>query len=82
MKGKQLKAYQQNFSKRRMFIGNIPPGLTDHELKIKFSEFGEVETAYMIRDHITGESSSFGYILFKDPRVRKRVLNMDVQIMG
>jgi RNA recognition motif-containing protein len=80
LKGSQLKAYKQNFCKRRMFIGNIPSGVTDSELRDRFREFGLVETGYVIKDHRTGLNSNFGYILFKDQKVLQHVITLEIRI--
>lgn len=82
LKGTQLKAYKQNFCKRRMFIGNIPSGVTDEELREKFREYGRVETGYLIKDHRTGLNTNFGYILFKKIETLKMVIKMEVKING
>jgi RNA recognition motif-containing protein len=65
-----------------MFIGNIPSGVTDQELREKFKQYGAVETGYVIKDHRTGLNSNFGYILFKDPSVLQHVINMEVRMNG
>jgi len=65
-----------------MFIGNIPNGITDQDLRERFKEFGAVETGYIVKDHRTGDNSNFGYVVFKDAKVLKYVLGLEVRIYG
>jgi RNA recognition motif-containing protein len=46
----------------KIFIGNISPGVNDKDLEKLFSEFGEVESAEIVFDKLTGESRNFGFI--------------------
>ena len=82
LKGKRLHDYKTRFKRRRMFVGDLPAGLTDYELRATFEGLGEVETAYLIRDHHTGESESFGYVLFKSEADVERVLSREVYLKG
>lgn len=51
---------------KKLYVGNIDWNTTDEELKGKFSEFGEVEEAVIIRDKISGRSRGFGFVTYKN----------------
>jgi len=53
--------------KKRLFVGGLPPTVTDWELMEIFEQFGELRTAYMIRDR-KGKPRNFGYVDFKELR--------------
>jgi len=45
-----------------IYVGNLPYGLTDDELRDVFSEFGEVATVNIITDKFSGQSKGFGFV--------------------
>jgi cold-inducible RNA-binding protein len=49
---------------RRLFVGNLPYGVTDAELNDAFSESGVVRNAKVITDRETGQSRGFGFVEF------------------
>lgn len=69
-------------SKKRLFIGGIPAGVKDKDLKGLFQRFGKVRTAYTIFDY-QGRSKFFGYVDFEDEETAKLVLNQGpIKIKG
>lgn len=46
----------------KIFVGNISPDVLEEDLVKLFSEFGEVESAEIVFDKLTGESRQFGFI--------------------
>jgi RNA recognition motif-containing protein len=57
---------RNSLKRRRIFIRNIKKSISDQDLHTAFSRFGPVESAFIIKDHLTGKSRSFGYITFID----------------
>jgi RNA recognition motif-containing protein len=49
-----------------IFIRNLPLDVNDEDLKEFFTEYGEVRSAQIIRDHYTGFSRGFGYVNMPD----------------
>jgi RNA recognition motif-containing protein len=47
---------------RKLHVGNLSPWVTDHALSDKFARFGEVESAAIFKDDISGESCGFGLV--------------------
>lgn len=45
-----------------IYVGNLPLGLTEEDLKTAFEAYGQVETVKVIKDNYTGESKGFGFV--------------------
>ena len=45
-----------------IYVGNLPYGTTDEDLKAVFGEFGEVSSVNIIKDRMTGNSKGFGFV--------------------
>ena len=45
-----------------IYVGNLPFNLGEEDLKEIFEEYGEVATAKIINDKITGRSKGFGFV--------------------
>lgn len=60
---------QMNVKKRKVFIGGLPHSVTDEELKIHFSTYGEIEDYVVMVDRATGKPRGFGFVTFstEDP---------------
>lgn len=51
---------------KSVFVGNIPHEVTEDELRVVFTEFGEIDGIRLVRDKVTGLCKGFGFVLFKD----------------
>ncbi|HGJ66800.1 TPA: RNA-binding protein [bacterium] len=49
---------------KKLYVGNLIFGMTDSELKEAFAEFGEVVSAVVIKDRVSGRSKGFGFVEF------------------
>jgi len=49
-----------------IFVGSLPFRLPETELKDLFAEFGEVSSAKIVTDKITGRSRGFGFVEMPD----------------
>ncbi|MCE5334539.1 MAG: RNA-binding protein [Desulfobacteraceae bacterium] len=45
-----------------IYVGNLSPKTTEAELQQAFESFGEVDTAKIIKDNVTGRSRGFGFV--------------------
>jgi RNA recognition motif-containing protein len=45
-----------------IYVGNVPFGTSDDELRDLFEQYGRVETAKVIVDRATGRSKGFGFV--------------------
>mmetsp|Transcript_134782 Transcript_134782/g.234292 ORF Transcript_134782/g.234292 Transcript_134782/m.234292 type:complete len:312 (+) Transcript_134782:119-1054(+) len=51
-----------------VYIGGLHPGLTEGDIVIVFSQFGEIVDINLIRDKTTGKSKGFCFVCFEDQR--------------
>lgn len=51
-----------------IYIGGLDPKLTEGDVVIVFSQFGEIVDVNMIRDRATGKSKGFCFICYEDQR--------------
>uniref|UniRef100_A0A0A9G9M0 RRM domain-containing protein n=1 Tax=Arundo donax TaxID=35708 RepID=A0A0A9G9M0_ARUDO len=51
---------------RKLFVGGIPVGAQEAELRAHFARFGEVRSAIVMRDRETGHGRGFGFVEFED----------------
>jgi len=49
-----------------IYISNLSYRLKDEDLKSVFEEYGEVTSAKIIMDHLTGRSKGFGFVEMPD----------------
>jgi RNA recognition motif-containing protein len=49
-----------------IYVGNLPYSLTEEDLKAAFSQFGEVSSANIIMDRMSGQSKGFGFVEMPD----------------
>ena len=45
-----------------IYVGNLPYGTTDEDLKSLFGEYGAVSSVNIIKDRVTGNSKGFGFV--------------------
>lgn len=49
---------------KKLFVGSLPWGVDDAQLREAFSKFGEVTQATVLKDRQTGRSRGFGFVEF------------------
>ncbi|KMP08449.1 MKI67 FHA domain-interacting nucleolar phosphoprotein [Coccidioides immitis RMSCC 2394] len=65
-----------------VYIGRIPHGFYEHEMRAYFSQFGDITRLRMSRNRTTGRSKHYGYIEFASESVAKIVADtMDNYLM-
>ena len=45
-----------------IYVGNLPYNLSEDDLKAAFAQFGEVSSASIIMDKMSGQSKGFGFV--------------------
>ncbi len=45
-----------------IYVGNLPYGVTDSDLREAFSAYGEVSSSAVISDKFSGQSKGFGFV--------------------
>ncbi len=49
---------------KKLYVGNLSWGITDDSLSAAFAEFGEVTSAQVAMDRMTGRSRGFAFVEF------------------
>ncbi|XP_043485085.1 MKI67 FHA domain-interacting nucleolar phosphoprotein-like [Leptopilina heterotoma] len=62
---------QYNSKAGVIYIGQIPHGFYEDEMKGFFSQFGNVRRVRLVRSKKTGKSRGYGYVEFQTPEVAK-----------
>ncbi len=69
---------EQEVNKKKLFVGNISYGTTDEQLKEHFTQIGEVESAKVIIDKMTGRSKGFGFVeMSTEEEAQKAIEELD-----
>jgi len=50
----------------KIYVGNLPHTLTEDQLLDVFSDFGDVESANIVADRVSGEPKGFGFVEMPD----------------
>lgn len=64
--GSKLKNHLVSLNSKRIYVRNIPKNSSQESLLQLFTQFGEIQTAYL--RNIPGSRKSVGVILFSDPK--------------
>ena len=56
---------------KKLYIGNLNFDTTDAELEEAFSEFGEMISAIVVKDRVSGRSRGFGFVEYADEESAK-----------
>ncbi len=46
----------------KLYVGNLAQGVTEEDLRLALQEFGQVESATIIKDKYSGQSKGFGFV--------------------
>lgn len=60
---------------KKIFVGGIPPSVTEEELKEYFSSFGNIVEHQIMLEHGTGRSRGFGFVTFESENVVESIVN-------
>jgi hypothetical protein len=67
----------QGSGMRKIFVGGLPPGVTDDVLRQHFEQCGEVEDAVVMMDHHSKRSRGFGFVTFTQVSSVEHVMHTD-----
>ncbi|NWF92501.1 MAG: RNA-binding protein [Syntrophaceae bacterium] len=66
----------------KLYVGNLPVGASEDDLKRLFSEVGEVRSAKVVIDPYTGRSRGFGFVeMGSRPEVEKALSQLNGKIL-
>lgn len=70
-------------ARNKIYVGNLPFGLSEDEFKEKFSEFGAIDDAVLIMDRNTGRPKGFGFVTYTTPEAADKAIQaMNNQELG
>lgn len=61
---------------KKLYVGGLPYATTDNELKDAFARAGEVSSAIIIMDKMTGRSKGFGFVEFANDEDAQKAIDM------
>lgn len=56
-----------------IYVGNLPYGVSEGDLRALFEEFGAVTSATIIKDKFTGDSKGFGFVEMGDAEAQAAI---------
>ena len=59
----------------KLFVGNLPFGLSDGELEDLFKSFGDVTSAKVITDRRSGRSKGYGFVEMANDNIAQEAVN-------
>ncbi len=66
----------------KLYVGNLPPGFSDEDLKELFVPYGTVISAKMIIDRETGRSKGFGFVEMSSKDEGNAAMALDKKVIG
>jgi len=61
---------------KKLYVGGLPYSTNDNELRDGFSRAGDVSSAVVIMDRMTGRSKGFGFVEFASDADADRAIEM------
>jgi heterogeneous nuclear ribonucleoprotein A1/A3 len=59
----------------KLFVGNLDYSTMDHQLREAFAEFGEILSASVVLDRMTGQSRGFGFVEYGSTAEAEKALS-------
>lgn len=60
----------------KLYVGNLPPTMTEEALRTMFAEAGPVASAKIITDRYTGQSRGFAFVEMETKADGQRAISM------
>ncbi len=60
---------------KKLFVGSLPWAVDDQKLGDLFSQFGNVSSAVVLKDRMTGRSRGFGFVEMDDDSEAMEAMN-------
>ncbi len=61
---------------KKLFVGGLPYATTDEELKTLFAQAGNVLSAQIVMDRMTGRSKGFGFVEMESDEEAQKAIEM------
>jgi len=59
---------------KKLYIGNLSYDTAEENLKEYFAKVGEIESAVIIKDKLSGRSKGFGFVEYKDEKSAEQAI--------
>lgn len=59
----------------KLYVGNLSYSTMEHQLRDAFAPFGEVVSATLVVDRMSGQSRGFGFVEFATPAEAQRAID-------
>jgi len=69
--------FKENKMATKLYVGSIAYATTDDSLRDAFAQAGEVISASVVMDRMTGRSRGFGFVEMEDDAAQKAVEMLD-----
>ena len=80
---KTAKKQAQEQKKQKVFLGGLHKSITEDQLENHFSQYGTLIRTVVNRTHKNNESRGSGFLLFDDPAVAEKVIQLgEVKVEG
>lgn len=66
----------------KLFIGNMPWTVANHDLRLYFSKFGPVVQSAVVFDHQVGMSKGYGFVIYGNKEGYNAALKSQHRIDG
>lgn len=66
-------------SKKKLFVGNLSWKTSEEKLKEHFEAVGEVESAKIVMDQMTGKSRGFGFVVMPEAAASEAISKLNDQ---
>ncbi len=68
---------------KKLYVGNLAFSVTDDELQQAFASFGNISSARVVMDRMSGRSKGFGFVELEDDQAADDAISkMDGQTIG
>lgn len=67
---------------KNIYVGNLPWGTTEDDLRRSFGQYGQVQSAKIIMDRETGRSRGFGFVEMEDDAADQAIQALNGTDMG
>lgn len=65
----------------KIYVGNLPFGVTEETLQAEFSKYGKIAELLLIKDRFTGHTKDFGFITFSSQQEAQSSLAMNGKML-
>jgi RNA recognition motif-containing protein len=70
------KARKEFFMNKKIYVGNLSFSTTEDELRDLFATYGQVETAAIVNDRMSGQSRGFGFVEMSTPEEAQAAISV------